>query len=195
MCAMSSQQIAAALLLMSSTGHTAPVPAGPTLRELVRQAEIIFEGEVTDIRPSAFIEGRVEKIVTGVTFQVSKVLKGATPTTTVLEFAGGVVGDRGYRVEGVPVFARGERDVIFAVTSKPSISPVVGAMYGRFRIVKDGPSAREGVRQFDDAPIDQVSSIGSTRRRPARSQRPTMSLSAFEAAVAAEVSRQARTIK
>jgi hypothetical protein len=118
-------------------------------------------------------------------------MKGRPRPAIVLQFAGGVVGDRGFKVAGVPTFVRGERDVIFAVTSKRQISPVVGVMYGRFRIVTDGAAGGESVRQFDDTPLRSVAMIGSTQPSPVFSQTPAMSLSAFEAAIAAEVRRQA----
>src|SRR5713101_6037879 len=151
-----------AFLLSSAVLHATTVIA-PTFSGLVRQAEVIFEGEVTDNQSRAVVERGVEKIVTDVTFRVTKVMKGRPRSSIVLQFAGGVVGDRGFKVAGVPTFAQGERDVIFAVTSKRQISPVVGMMYGRFHIVTDGAAGGESVRQFDDTPLRSVAAIGSTQ--------------------------------
>ena len=186
-------KIAAALLLSSALVHATTIIA-PTFSALVRQAEVIFEGEVTETRSRAIAEGGAEKIVTDVTFRVAKMLKGPARPTIVLQFAGGVVGDRGYKVAGVPAFVRGERDVIFAVTSTTQISPVVGVMYGRFRIVDDDAGGAS-VRQFDDTPLRDVAAIGSKEQQPVFSQKPAMELAAFEAAISAEVRRQAGTKK
>jgi len=183
--------LTAAALLLSWTALHATTVVAPTFTELVRQADVIFEGEVTDTRPRLVVDRGTEKIVTDVTFRVAKVSKGRTPTQTVLQFAGGVVGDRGFRVAGVPEFVRGERDVIFALASKQQISPVVGVMYGRFRIVGDGGADVDRVRQFDDTPLRDVAAIGSKEQQPVLSQTPAMPLPAFEAAIAAEVRRQA----
>jgi hypothetical protein len=183
-----------ALLLSSAVLHATTVIA-PTFSGLVRQADVIFDGEVTETQSRAIIERGAEKIVTDVTFRVTTVMKGRPRPAIVLQFAGGVVGDRGFKVAGVPTFVRGERDVIFAVTSKRQISPVVGVMYGRFRSVADGATGGESVRQFDDTPLRSVAMIGSTQPSPVFSQTPAMSLSAFEAAIAAEVRRQARANK
>jgi hypothetical protein len=188
-------KIAAALLLSSTVLHATTVIA-PTFSALVRQAEVIFDGEATETRSRAIVERGAEKIVTDVTFRVTKMLKGRARPTIVLQFAGGVVGDRGYKVAGVPSFVAGERDVIFAVTSTPQISPVVGVMYGRFRIVDDAAgTGSASVRQFDDTPLRDVAAIGSNEQQPVFSQRPAMALATFEAAVSAEVRRQAGTKK
>jgi hypothetical protein len=179
--------VAVCLLLSSSPSATTVIP--PSFQELIGEAEVVFEGEVIDTRSRVSNVGGNEVIFTDVSFRVSRALKGAPPSVVSLQFLGGVVGDLGMRVQGVPTFARGDRDVIFAITSQPLISPLVRMMHGRVRIVRDGAAAtQDSVRRFDGTPLREVSSFGATGQ--ALSQASAMSLTSFEAAVRAEVERQ-----
>jgi hypothetical protein len=109
----------------------------------------------------------------------------------ILQFLGGAVGDRGYKVGGVPTFTKGDRDIIFAVTSAQMVSPIVGMMHGRIRIAADAARGQEMVRLFDGTPLRETGAFGTKERQPVFSQQPAMSVAAFESAVIAEVARQA----
>jgi hypothetical protein len=174
----------AAMCLLLSVSPRATTVIAPTFEELVREADVVFEGEVIETRSRVSVEGGAETIVTDVSFKVASVLKGTPGPVTVLDFLG-------FKVDGVPTFARGDRDVIFANTSQRLLSPLVRVMYGRVRIVKDGPARQEFVRQFNGTPLRDVAAIGSTRQQAVFSQTPSMSLSSFEASVTREVARQA----
>ena len=183
--------LAAALITLSLPSllrATTVIP--PSFEDMVARAEVVFEGEVVDGRAHFTASADGTSIVTDVSFRVVKVLKGAAPSTIVLQFLGGEVGDQALRVDGVPTFARGDRDVIFAVTSAPQVSPIVGFMHGRVRITADGAARQEIVRSFDGAPLRETGAIGARDQRPL-ALKPAMSLTAFEAAVADEVTRQA----
>jgi hypothetical protein len=180
----------AVICLLLSASPRATIVIAPSFEELVREADVVFEGEVIDTTSRITVEGGAETIVTDVSFRVGRMLKGTSGPVMVLEFLGGVVGDRGFRVDGVPTFARGDRDVIFADTSQRLVSPLVRVMHGRLRITKDGPAGQESVRQFDGRPLRDVAAFGSAEKQPALSPIPAMSLAAFESAVAAEVARQ-----
>jgi hypothetical protein len=182
--------LALALLLLSPAASFATTVIPPTFQELVREAELVFEAEVIDTKSRISAERDHELIVTDVYFRVSKVLKGSVGASAILEFLGGTVGDRTFTVEGVPRFKVGDRDVIFAAPSRRSISPLVRVMHGRVRIAGDGAGRQAMVRRFDDVPLRTVAALGSSQADPIFSQVPAMSLSAFEDAVVAEVSRQ-----
>jgi len=183
--------LAAVLVLLSLSSPTlATTVIPPSFEEMVARAEVVFEGEVVDTRARTAAGGDGTVIVTDVSFRVSKVLKGTALSTLVLQFLGGDLGDQSLKVDGVPTFARGDRDVIFAVTSTPQVSPIIGLMHGRIRITADGFGGREIVRSFDGAPLQDVARIGA-RSQPALSGVPAMSLAALEAAITREVSRQA----
>lgn len=175
--------------LMLSAVPRATTVIAPTFQELVGEADLVFEGEVLDAQSRAAIVDGNDVIFTDVSFRVARALKGTPGSVVSLQFLGGVVGDRGMKVHGVPTFARGDRDIIFAVTSQSLVSPLVRMMHGRVRIARGGESgALETVRLFDGSPLREVASFGATAQ--ALSQTPAMSLAAFEAAVAAEVERQ-----
>jgi hypothetical protein len=178
------------LLLAAAPHATTVLP--PSFQELVGEADIVFESEVVDTRSRATTFDGNEVIYTDVTFRVSRALKGRPGSIVSLQFLGGEVGDRGMKVYGMPTFARGDRDVIFAITSQPLISPLVRLMHGRVRVVRDGGTgAQESVRLYDGTPLRQVATFGAITRQDALSQTPALSLTAFEAAVSAEVERQA----
>ena len=178
-------------LLLSAIPHATTV-LPPSFQELVGEAEIVFEGDVVDTRSRATTYDGNEVIYTDVTFRVARTLKGQPGSVVSLQFLGGKVGDRGMKVYGMPTFARGDHDVIFAITSQPLISPLVRLMHGRVRVVRDGgTAAQESVRLYDGTPLRQVATFGAITRQDALSQTPALSLTAFEAAVSAEVERQA----
>jgi hypothetical protein len=181
--------LAVCLALTAVPLATTVIP--PTFQELVGEAELVFEGDVVDTRSRIDNTAGEDVIVTAVTFDVLRVLKGAANKTVVLEFLGGAVGDRGLKVAGMPVFARGDRDVIFAITSQRLISPLVRVMHGRVRISREGPAAQEFVHLHDGSLLRDVAALGIRPQESGFSQRPALTLRAFEAAVADEVSRQA----
>jgi hypothetical protein len=162
----------------------------PTFQQLISQADVVFEGEVIDTKSRISTDHDNQTIVTDVYFRVAKVLKGDSPTVTILEFLGGEVGDRGYKVDGVPTFVKGDRDVIFAITSQRQASPLVGMMHGRIRIATDRATSQDLVRRFDGTPLRETQALGESDRQAVLSQKPSMSLSAFESAVVAEVAKQ-----
>jgi len=182
------------LLLIVVVLLLAPVRAttviAPTFEQLVGEADIVFEAEVTDMRSRLTVEGGKETIVTDVSFLNRRTLKGTPAPEVRLEFLGGVVGDRGFKVDGVPTFAKGDRDVIFAIMSKALVSPLVGMMYGRLRIALEGALNHETVRLFDGTPLRSVAALGSKDGQPRFSLQPAMSLAAFEETVIREVARQ-----
>jgi hypothetical protein len=163
----------------------------PSFEELVAQADIVFEGEVIETRARVSAERDGSPIVTDVYFRIRKVLKGESSPSLVLQFLGGEVGDLGFKVDGVPTFATGDRDVIFAQTPARLISPIVGMMYGRVRITADGAGRQEIVRLFDGRPLRDVGTFGAAAAQPLLSANPSMSLTAFESAIVAEAARQA----
>ena len=81
-----------------------------------------MKSEVVDTSARIVPQRDGAPIVTDVYFRIEKVLKGAPASTLVLQFLGGQVGDLGFRVDGVPSFASGDRDVPFAITAAPLVT-------------------------------------------------------------------------
>jgi hypothetical protein len=184
--------IFAALAALSlSSGARATTVVAPTFETLVAQADAIVQSEVVDTKARIVPQRDGAPIVTDVYFRIEKVLKGAPASTLILQFLGGQVGDLGFRVDGVPSFSRGDRDVLFAITAAPLVSPIVGMMHGRVRITADAATRQDIVRVFDGTPLRDVRVLGSTANHRPQNERPAMTLSAFESAVTSEVARQA----
>src|SRR4029079_16566859 len=145
--------LAAVAAMSLSAGVRATTVVAPTFEALVAEADASVESEVVDTTSRVMPQRDGAPIVTDVYFRVQRVLKGAPASTLILQFLGGQVGDVGFRVEGVPSFSKGDRDVLFAMTAAPQVSPIVGMMHGRVRI-----TAAVARRQ------DIVSPFGAPRR-------------------------------
>lgn len=139
----------------------------PTFDDLVARAETIFVGRVVDVRSSAVSSPDGRSIVTDVTFAVERTLKGADLAQRSLEFLGGTVGEDTLRVIGMPEFHVGDRDVLFVAERGRPASPIVGFMYGRFRIVPDPRTRVDTIRTHDGRSLGSLDEIGN-RLPPAR---------------------------
>ena len=125
--------VACLMLDLGVASSTTVVPL--TFDNVVSKAELIFVGQVID-RRSTYASGRARLIVTDVTFDVLRVIKGSAGLRTQLTFLGGRVGSEGLIVSGMPQFEIGDRDMLF-VSDRIAASPLVGFWQGRFRIVRD----------------------------------------------------------
>ena len=130
-----------------------------TFEELVTRADVIFVGEVVDVRPFALDtpDGRIIK--TQVTFSVSEPLYGTTSLVEVFEFLGGELNGVGMAVAEMPAFAVGDRRVMFARRER-SINPIVGFTQGLLRVTRDAGGV-DRVLTLDGAPLSAPESIGT----------------------------------
>lgn len=103
------------------------------LDTLVKEADEVVLARV--IRQSSHYDER-GRIVTDVEMQVERVEKGtATPGAAVIvRRLGGVVGDRGMRIEGEPTFEDGELVLVFGKRGKRTYLRPVGMGQGAMRI-------------------------------------------------------------
>jgi len=107
-----------------------------TFNDLVTQADVIFVGNVVDVRPYT-VQTRERTIVkTRVTFSVSDPLYGTSSIVEVFDFLGGETEELGMRVAGMPTFAVGDRRVVFARRDR-SINPIVGFTQGLMKVTRD----------------------------------------------------------
>jgi hypothetical protein len=123
---------------------------GPFLDELVRQADLVFQGPVTgiDYRVSGKrSEEDVQLPHTFVTFKIERVLKGRMEKDAItLRFLGGPTGKTGQylMVEDVPAFDVGEKGILFVAQNTAAACPLVGCSAGRFRIIDQKIYTDEG---------------------------------------------------
>lgn len=183
--------LAAAIALLTPAASTrAASVIAPTFDAMVARAQAVFVGETIDAR-SRWVEtpsGRA--IVTVVTFKVVRVLKGELGAQTQLEFLGGTVGEYRMEIPGMPKFRVGDEDVLFVDERGQPVSPVVGFMHGRFRVLEDGGTRRRSVARHNFEPLADVKDIGASTPAPRVSSARALSLAAFEDEITRAVRRQ-----
>jgi hypothetical protein len=130
-----------------------------TFDELVTRADVIFVGEVVDVRPFALATRDGEIIKTRVTFSVTDPLFGTTGLVEVFEFLGGELNGVGMAVAEMPRFAIGDRRVMFASRER-SINPIVGFTQGLLRVTRDA-SGVDRISTLEGAPLSAPESIGT----------------------------------
>ena len=173
-----------AMCLLAATGvarSTTVIP--PSFDALVSGANTIFVGEVRNVRAEWETTPSGRAIITLVTFRVEEVWKGNLGAVTQLEFLGGEIGEIGMRVEGMPAFRLGQRDVLFVSGEVRTVSPLVGFMHGRMRVERDTASGVDRVRTFDGRALGSVAQIGPQRAAPSLAAITAMRLSELASAV------------
>ncbi len=175
------------LLVVSimAIGSVAPARATTydslTFAEIVARADVIFVGEVTDVRPFRLRTRDGSVIRTRVVFRVSEPLTRGAGVVEVLEFLGGEIDGVGMAVADMPRFAIGDRRVVFARRER-SINPIVGFTQGLLRVAPDA-SGIDRVWTLDDRPVAEVASIGALQERPSAAPAIAMPLSELKARV------------
>lgn len=130
-----------------------------TFDELVARADVIFVGEVVDVRPFALDTREGTVIKTRVTFRVSDPLQGTTSLLEVFDFLGGELDGVEMTVSEMPAFVVGDRRVIFARRER-SINPIVGFTQGLLQVSRDA-SGVDRILTLDGAPLASPESIGT----------------------------------
>ena len=151
-----------------------------TFDELLAKADMIFVGDVLDVRPFAVETPQGTAIKTRVTFVVRDPLWGTSSTLEILEFMGGELGDIGQKVAEMPTFKPGDRRVVFAKRER-SINPIVGFTQGLMRITGDG-AGLDVIQTSAGEPLARTEDIGRPRGTGVRESRP-MTLSSFRARI------------
>lgn len=128
-----------------------------TFNDLVTQADVIFVGDVVDVRAFT-VQTREHTIVkTRVTFSVSEPLYGTSSLVEVFDFLGGETPDLGMKVAGMPTFTVGDRRVVFARRDR-SINPIVGFTQGLMKVARDAGGV-DRVLTLDGASIARLSDL------------------------------------
>jgi hypothetical protein len=183
--------LAAAIIIAGLTGalQAASVIA-PTFDGMIARAQVVFVGETLDVRSRWVSTASGPAIVTVVTFKVNRTLKGQLGGQTQLEFLGGTVGEYRMEVPGIPRFRVGDEDVLFVDERGQPVSPVVGFMHGRYRVLEDPGSGRRSVARYIFEPLASVSDIGAATQPARVPSARALSLAAFEDEIVRAVRRQ-----
>ena len=164
-----------ALARLSATSYLAV-----SFDDLLAKADMIFVGDVLDVRPFAVESREGTAIMTRVTFVVRDPLLGTSSTLEILEFMGGELGDIGQRVAEMPTFKPGDRRVVFAKRER-SINPIVGFTQGLMKIAQDD-AGLDVMMTSTGEPLARTEDIGRPRGTGVRESRP-MALSSFRASI------------
>jgi hypothetical protein len=172
--------LAALTLSFQTARATTVIP--PTFDELVAQAQVIFQGKVTDVRSQWVGEGGQRHIVTYVTFQVADAVKGTSDQSYTIRMFGGTVGEESMGVADAPEFQVGDEDILFVENNGSQLIPLVGIMHGRYRVERDN-SGTEVVTDHERAPVRNVARLGRTSAMAAPAVERNLTPADFKAAV------------
>jgi hypothetical protein len=145
--------VAAACAIASAQSAGASTFLHSSLRELVRDADSIVTGRVISVESFWNADGTV--IVSEATVFVDEQMAGSGPTVEKVRTFGGTV--NGYTVDahGFPVFAAGDRLLLFLTRQDDGSSRVLGYQEGHYRLAFDRggverayPTVDAGARWF-----------------------------------------------
>jgi hypothetical protein len=171
-------------LAVASVRATTVIP--PTFDQLVTDAELIFEGTVTDTRSQWIGQGVERVIVTYVTFKIEDALKGAPGGSYTIRMLGGTVDGETAEVADAPKFKAGDRDILFVEHNGSQFVPLVGIMHGRFHVQTDAGGREIVVKDSGDS-LANVSKLGLDEK--AATTGPALSAVDFKSAIRQRLSQ------
>jgi len=131
-------------LACAARGAQATVVPFMSLEEMTREAGVIVVGSVETTESRFSADGRM--ILTEVAVTVERPLKGGPRARILLVTPGGRVGDKTLIASGAPVFARGERVVLFLHGDEGRPFGIVGWNQGKLMVSRDPRTGRDLVR-------------------------------------------------
>lgn len=145
---------------LALTRVSATTVVAPTFDQLVKQAELIFQGTVTDSRSVWEGEGGQRHIETYVTFQIEDSMKGDAGASYTIKMLGGTVGDETMEVTDTPHFKVGDREILFVEHNYDQFVPLVGIDHGRFHVQKDEQTGRDVVVNNEGEGVRDLAQLG-----------------------------------
>src|SRR6266403_6120667 len=139
---------------------SATIVVPPTFEQLVQQAELIFQGTVTDVRSVWQGEGAQRHIDTYIRFQVDENVKGNATSSYTLRVLGGTVGDETMEVTDTPKFKVGDREILFVEHNNEQFVPLVGISHGRFHIQRDEQTGQDFVLNNEGEAVRDLTQLG-----------------------------------
>jgi hypothetical protein len=168
----------AAGLALTSVRATTVIP--PTFDQLVADAELIFQGTVTDTRSQWTGAGTERHIMTQVTFQIEDAIKGAPGKTYTIQMLGGMVDGETMEVSDALRFKVGDRDILFVEHNGTQFMPLVGIMHGRFHVQADA-TGNYVVAKDNGAFLSDVAKLGQDENAAVTG--PALSATDFKLAI------------
>jgi len=149
-----------AIVAVAFTQMAATTVIPPTFEQLVQQAEVIFQGTVTNSRSIWEGEGGQRHIETYVTFNVEDSVKGQAGASYTIRMLGGTVGDETMEVTDAPKFKVGDREILFVEHNNDQFIPLVGINHGRFHVRHDDQAGRDVVFNGDGELVHDLTQLG-----------------------------------
>jgi hypothetical protein len=174
--------ILCATLVTANSRATTVIP--PTFDQLVTEAELIFQGSVTDVRSQWMGEGAEHRIVTFVTFAIEDAIKGAPGNSYTIRMLGGTVDGETMEVSDTPKFKVGDRDILFVEHNGTQFVPLVGIMHGRFHVLPNDTVAKD-----TGALVADVAKLGKDENAAASGK--AISAASFKSAIRQKLSQAA----
>jgi hypothetical protein len=132
----------------------------PTFEQLVKQADFIFQGTVTDSRSVWEGEGGQRHIETYISFKVEDSVKGDAGSSFTIRMLGGTVGDETMEVTDAPKFKVGDRDILFVEHNFDQFVPLVGIGHGRFHVQRDEQTGRDVIVNAEGEAVRDLTQLG-----------------------------------
>jgi hypothetical protein len=142
------------------TDATATTVIPPTFDQLVQQADVIFQGSVTEVKSVWEGEGAQRHITSYVTFQVQDSIKGNAGASYTIRMLGGTVGDETMEVTDTPKFHVGDRDILFVEHNFDQFVPLVGIKHGRLHVQRDEQTGRDVILNAEGEPVRDLTKLG-----------------------------------
>ena len=178
-----------ALIGFALVRSTATTVIPPTFEQLVQQAEVIFQGTVSDVKSVWEGQGAQRHIDTYVTFQVADSVKGNAGSSYTIRMLGGTVGDETMLVTDTPKFSVGDREILFVEHNFDQFVPLVGISHGRFHVQSDRETGRDIVVNSEGEPVRDLTKLG--REEESVSAANAISPDQLKAAVKDQLATQA----
>lgn len=173
----------------SSVQATTVIP--PSFDELVDKAEVIFEGNVTDVKSQWVGEGAERHIVSYVTFTVKDAIKGEAGSKYTLRMFGGEVDGEGMAIADAPKFKVGDEEILFVENNGSQLVPLVGIMHGRFHVRKEvGREVVTTDAEEKETTVKSTARIGQATEDS--TSEPALSAADFKSAIKEKVEAKAK---
>ncbi len=144
----------------------------PTFEQLVQQAELIFQGTVTNVHS-----------------EIGENVKGNAGSSYTIRILGGTVGDETMEVTDTPKFNVGDRDVLFVEHNNEQFVPLVGITHGRFHVQRDEQTGRDIILNGEGEPVRDLTKLG--REEESATAAEAISPDQLKAAVQKQLTGQA----
>jgi hypothetical protein len=126
------------------------------LPDLVKKADLIFDGTVTGVQSYLSSPAGETAIHTRVTFILNgPPIKGQASSPLALTFLGGTLGTKHMGVKGMPQFVGGQRLIVFSHSpDDPYVSPIIGFAQGVLRVIPNTETGSECVYRWWGQPVN-----------------------------------------